>query len=284
MKILTQSRAWLLLLAGCLLPQAAPVPAGVPQPMFVFYGEARDTFGWPFQKGAGVTVVARQGTNECASYTIRGSLYPGVNFVLPIYLQDANANIAYSDKAVRPGSAVQILLVQGGVTQNLMGGPGSYVVGEAARFSNIILTAGTDADHDGLPDAWELELIAYLDDPRYATIWDINPNDDLDGDGVSNADEFAAGTFAFLRDDFFYIDYCRSAGGLFGLGFLSVPGKGYLVAESTNLSAGAWSYPAYSTGETNNFQTGPFTGNGDWMQVYVPRTNGFGAVRLEAKP
>lgn len=285
MKLLTQSRGWLLLAAGCLLTQAAPALAGVPQPMFFFYGEARDTFGWPIQSAtAGVTIVARQGTNECASYTIRGPLYPGINFMLPIYLQDANANVTYSPKAVRPGSTVQILLMQDGIAQDLIGGAAGYVVGEAARFTNVTMTAGTDVDQDGLPDAWERELIAYLDDPRYTTIWDINPHDDLDGDGISNAAEFAAGTFAFLRDDYFYIDYCRWAGGRFGLGFLSVPGKAYSVTESTNVVTGAWTYPAYAPSEGSALQTGPFSGSGDWMQVYLPRTNKFGAVRLEVKP
>ncbi|MEI8045409.1 MAG: hypothetical protein WCL11_28630 [Verrucomicrobiota bacterium] len=284
MKLLPQNRVWLLLLAGCLLPLAAPVPAGVPQPMFFFYGEARDAFGWPFQKGASATVVARQGTNDCASYTIQGPLYPGVNFVLPLYLQDANANVAYSDKAVRPGSTVQILLIQDGVTQDLMGASGGYVVGDAGRFSNIILTAGTDTDHDGLPDAWERELIAYLDDPRYATISDINPNDDPDGDGVSNMNEFLAGTFAFLRDDFLRIENYGASATFFGLGFLSVPGKAYSVAQSTNLAAGTWTYPPYAQSTNSLLQTGPFGGNGDWMQVYVPRTNRFGALRLQVSP
>ena len=285
MRIPIKSRGWLRLAAGVILAQAAPVPAGVPEPMFVFYGEARDTFGWPFQNGAtGATVVARQGTNDCARYTLQGPLYPGVNFVLPIYLQDANANVAYSSKAVRPGSTVQILLLQGGVTQDLMGGTTGYVVGDPARSTKVTLTAGTDLDHDGLPDAWERELIAYLDDPRYRTIEDINPNDDADGDGVSNADEFAAGTFAFLRDDYFAIDSCRATGGLFGLGFLSVPGKTYSVTESTNLAAGAWTFPAYGPGKGNAFQTGPFTGSGDWMQVYVLPTDKFGALRLQVAP
>ena len=284
MNILTQRLGWWLLVAGCLLPPAAPVPAGVPQPMFFFYGEARDTFGWPIRTAAGATVVARQGTNECGSVSIKGALYPGVNFVLPLYLQDANANVAYSSKAVRPGSTVQILLLQDGVTQELLGPTNGYVVGDAARFSNLTLTAGTDLDHDGLPDAWERELIAYLDDPRYQTIWEIHPNADGDGDGVSNADEFAAGTFAFLRDDYFYIDNCRATGELFGLGFLSVPGKAYSVLESTNLAAGTWASPAYAPGAGSALQTGPFTGTGDWMQVYVPRTNKLGAVRLQAAP
>ena len=284
MNLPAPTRRSLALAAALLLSVGAPVPAGVPQPMFFFYGEARDAFGWPFQNGAGATVVARQGTNECASYTIRGPIYPGINFVLPIYLHDANANVAYSDKAVRPGSTVQILLVQDGVTQELMGGSDGYMVGEAARFRNIILTAGTDVDHDGLPDAWERELIAYLDDPRYATIWDINPNDDLDGDGVSNANEFAAGTFAFLRDDFLRIENYGASASLFGLGFLSVPGKAYSVAQSTNLAGGTWTYPPYAQSPDGLWQTGPFGGSGDWMQVYVPRTNRFGALRLQVSP
>ena len=47
--------------------------------MFFFYGEARDTFGWPFQAAAGATVVSRQGTNECASFTINLKTALGIN-------------------------------------------------------------------------------------------------------------------------------------------------------------------------------------------------------------
>ena len=284
MNLPAPTRRSLALAAALLLSVGAPVPAGVPQPMFFFYGEARDTFGWPIQKGAGATVVARQGTNECASFSIKGPLYPGVNFVLPIYLQDANANIAYSDKAVRPGSTVQILLIQGGVTQDLLGGSGGYVVGEAARFSNILLTAGTDLDQDGLPDAWERELIAYLDDPRYTTIWDINPNDDADGDGVSNLNEFLAGTFAFLKDDYFRIDFLRPAGDLLELGFLSVPGKAYSLLESTNVVSPVWSAAFYAATPLGPLQTDAFSGSGDWMSVFLARTNRAGQFRMQVKP
>lgn len=170
------------------------------------------------------------------------------------------------------------------MTQDLVGASGGYVVGEAGRFSNIILTVGTDADHDGLPDAWERELIAYLDDPRYATISDINPNDDADGDGVSNMNEFLAGTFAFLRDDFLRIENYGASASLFGLGFLSVPGKAYSVAQSTNLASGTWTCPPYVQSTNGLWQPGPFGGDGDWMQVYVPRTNGFRALRLQVSP
>jgi hypothetical protein len=284
MNLPSPTRRSLALAAALLISAAAPVPAGVPQPMFFFYGEARDTFGWPFQAAAGATVVARQGTNKCASFTIKGPLYPGVNFVLPLYLQDANANVAYSDQAVRPGSTVQILLIQDGVTQNLLGGPGNYVVGEAARFANVTLTAGTDLDQDGLPDAWEEELIAYLDDPRYRTIGDINPNDDADGDGVSNLNEFLAGTFAFLRDDYFRIDWLSPSGNLLELGFLSVPGKAYSLLESTNVASQVWSAAPYAATPLGPLQTDTFSGSGDWMSVFLARTNRAGQFRMQVKP
>ncbi|MCX6893563.1 MAG: hypothetical protein NTX51_18895 [Verrucomicrobia bacterium] len=279
------SRFWLPLAAAAVLLLAAPpVPAGIPMPMFVIYGTIRDTYGWPIQSGAGAIVVAQQGTNECARYVIQNPLYPGVNYMLPIYLQDSNAGANYSAKAVLPGSLVQLSVIQNGVTQSLMPASTTCLVGSPAQAVNMPLTLGTDLDGDGLPDGWEQELIAYLDDPRYRTIWDIRPNEDADGDGVSNLNEFLAGTFAFLRDDFLRIENYGTSASLFGFGFLTVPGKAYSVAQSTNLGAGTWSYPPYAQTTNGVLQTGPFSGSGDWMQVYVPRTNGFGALRLQVSP
>jgi hypothetical protein len=270
-----------LLFAAFIVDHSSFSRAGVPAPMFIFYGEARDVYGWPIQSGA--KVVARQGTNECASCNINGMFYPGVNFSLPLYLQDTHTNVNYSPKAVTPGSTVQILLIQGGVTQSLLEGS-SYVVGDPARSRNITISAGTDADHDGLSDDWELELIAYLNNPLYRTIWDIHPGADLDGDLVSNADEFAAGTFAFLGEDYFYIEYCHRAAGRLGMEFLSVPGKAYSVGESSNLVAGVWRTPNYASSSNGVMQSGPFSGNGDWMQVYLDPTNWVRAARLQVKP
>ena len=79
MNLPSPTRRSLALAAALLLSVGAPVPAGVPQPMFFFYGEARDTFGWPFQAAAGATVVSRQGTNECASFTINLKTALGIN-------------------------------------------------------------------------------------------------------------------------------------------------------------------------------------------------------------
>lgn len=58
----------------------------------------------------------------------------------------------------------------------------------------------TDLDGDGLPDQWEQAIIDNSPDPSALTIEDIEPNDDFDGDGLSNLREFQLGLNPYLVD------------------------------------------------------------------------------------
>lgn len=77
--------------------------------------------------------------------------------------------------------------------------PGQYqvpvtVTDSKGRQTKVVVpfqtTAGSDTDHDGLPDAWEEE---YGLSP-YSALGDDGPAGDPDADGVSNLDEYKAGT------------------------------------------------------------------------------------------
>ncbi len=58
---------------------------------------------------------------------------------------------------------------------------------ETALSNRYGLGGGTngDSDHNGLPDAWELQYFGHIG---------VDPNADPDGDGLTNAQEFAAGS------------------------------------------------------------------------------------------
>jgi hypothetical protein len=60
--------------------------------------------------------------------------------------------------------------------------------------SNAVLTVLADTDHDGLADSWQTNSSLH---PCFTGSLTSNPPDgarDDDGDGVSNADEYRAGT------------------------------------------------------------------------------------------
>jgi len=71
------------------------------------------------------------------------------------------------------------------------------------------LSAAEDADQDGLPDAWEDAQLAGLSDPS-----DSSDQSDPDNDGLSNIDEYIAGSPATNNASCFEVRLDHSAGAL----------------------------------------------------------------------
>lgn len=63
----------------------------------------------------------------------------------------------------------------------------------ASALTRFDFTLGEDLDDDGLPDGWELAQLAMIGS---SDLNDLDPDDDLDFDGLSNRAEFIAGTVA----------------------------------------------------------------------------------------
>jgi len=64
----------------------------------------------------------------------------------------------------------------------------------ADRTNSVITLSDPDDDSDGLPDWWEMQIVNDNDADNIKSVYDLNPEDDYDGDGVSNGNEFANGT------------------------------------------------------------------------------------------
>jgi hypothetical protein len=90
-----------------------------------------------------------------------------------------------------------------------------------------------DANGSGLPIAWELE--------NFGTT-NINPNADPDGDGMSNLQEYIAGTNPNNPESNLRITAitAHATGNSATLTWTSVPSRLYYVEERTNLTFGAW--------------------------------------------
>lgn len=265
---------------GCLL-LSQTLLAGLPQPMFVFYGQARDGYGLPYLTNA--EVVLLRGTNEVARHTIRGSLTPGVNFALYAHLDDGRSTTPYSSRAVRSGDTVSIVVRHGNAASTIMESRIIPPVGQPGELVLIQVTASDDADADGLPDTWEQELIAWSDG-LLQNLFDVRPEDDFDSDGMSNVDEYRAGTFSFLAYDYLYVEaYERTPNQRLRLMFLSVPGKIYSVACSTNPAETVWRPSPFALSDTDAFQETPMEGTGDWVSLYVPIDTRTWFFRLNAR-
>lgn len=240
--------------------------------MVVYYGQAKDGFGWPYQDGADVILLS--GTNEVARHDIDGSLTPGVNFMLQVPIDDGRDDDRYVGTAMRTGEVVSIVVRDSVGQKTIMESNAVPAIPAAGEIVLVNVTAGEDTDGDGLSDDWERELIAWLNDPAFSTIEDIHPGDDADGDGQANEDEYHAGTFAFLNYDFFYAEQFKpAANDRYYIEFLGIPGKVYRIEDAEiDVVAGGydWAPCAYALTETGDWQDGPVEGAGDWIRFYVP--------------
>jgi len=119
----------------------------------------------------------------------------------------------------------------------------------------MMLTAGFDDDGDSLPDHFERWIIE--NSPDHNTLADVNPGDDLDGDGTTVYEEWIAGTNPLDPNDVFRIvsweivesgesrDLLVTVGGR--------AGRGYTLVESATLDT-PWNTVA-STGPLASDQT-----------------------------
>ena len=103
-------------------------------------------------------------------------------------------------------------------------------IGLPGQTTNLDLTIGEDSDGDGLPDAWERALLKNGDN-----LADINPNDDADGDGMSNLEEYISGNYAFDKDDGLKVDIVSVHDEHVTIKFLGISGRSYLPFMSNDL-------------------------------------------------
>ena len=102
-----------------------------------------------------------------------------------------------------------------------------------------LFVTGFDTDHDGIPDWWMLRYFGHL--TGQAADHSL-PDDDPDGDGLSNREEYAAGTDPNDAQSVLRFEAWQAAGSFAGIQFrfAAVAGVGYTLQYREGLGKGSW--------------------------------------------
>jgi hypothetical protein len=257
---------------------ALAAEAGTPLPAQIVYGRVRNAYGFPYMESA--RIIVSKGSVECSRYTIAGILADGMNYRLTLDMDSGGA--PYAPYAVKTGDALNVSVEVGGDALPLIptnrlvaGAPGSAV--------QLDFCTGTDADGDGLPDEWE-RLLCEQSGGRLTGIADVKPDDDFDGDGLTNGQEFRACTFAFLDTDVLQVDdFERISATRLKLRFLSSPGMTYKFVATEALNSGSWYPLRFALRDDAPVSYQELVGDGNYQTVIVEAAGSTMFVRLIAQ-
>ena len=222
-----------LLLLVCI----APVRAYPPAPAFTVYGTVRDAFGWELVANEAEVIFRETTTDRVIG---RGPVEMGAalteNYRVLLPLDHARAGAPYRAEAVTALAAFKIEVVVDGIKWFPVQMRATPVTSLAtAEFTEVDLSLSVDGDGDQLPDLWEQwQLEAAGMDPSMILL--ITKDGDLDGDGMSNYDEYIAGTFALITQDNLRLEFVGIAPDDWSeMQFVAVIGKTYYLERSRNL-------------------------------------------------
>ena len=223
------------LLAGALgLGLASPFAAAFPPaPHHTIVGLIRDELGNPvstraaevaFETTAGITLKA----------AIVPGLRPGVNYKILVPMDSGLTDVLYKPTALHPAAPFKLRVRIGAKVFLPLEMAADYArLGQPGEETRLDLTLGEDSDGDGLPDAWERALA--VRSGGQLGLDQINPGDDLDADGLSNLNEYLAGTYAYDAQDGFTLKIAEAQGTRSVLEFVTVRCRAYSILGSTDM-------------------------------------------------
>ena len=239
---------WVIALAFLLPGSGFAFP---PAPDHQIYGMVRDALGEPLMIDNAVVILETADGVQIKTSVVP-NLEAGVNYRLSIPMDAGLTSDNYKPTALRPLVSFRLKVIIGTTTYLPLELKGSYAnLGKPAGRTHLDLTLGEDSNGDGLPDAWQSMVIDMLGGTGILALGDITPDGDADGDGMSNMQEYIAGTYAFDSTDALKLDIAGFNAGRPLLDFMVIGGRSYAIQASTNLTAWSavnFSLPAEASG------------------------------------
>jgi len=222
-----------------LLLAASGARAFPPAPSYTLHGIVRDQTG-QVVRAENASVVLFKGAVEAGRALIGPLAPPDQNYKLAVRIDQARPGTTlYHPGAVAAQGTFSLLVELGGQRYYPIEVRGNLTAGKGGESVRLDLTLGEDADHDGLPDAWEQwQLYQAGKFPGDDGLWAIDlidRNGDFDGDGQNNFTEYLAGTFAGDATEHFGLAIKSKTADTVQFEFFAITGKTYTLERSTDL-------------------------------------------------
>ena len=202
-----------------------------PAPHHTIEGLVRNEYGKPIVgDNISVMAISKEGGKEISE--VNNVYRPGVNYSLNIPMEStAGRNFFYSGAFRQEMDFTLKILINGKEYLPIEMIGNTTKMGIPGEVTLLDLTIGEDIDGDGLPDAWERSIATITG----KNIEQIKPNDDSDGDGLTNIQEYISGSYAFDKNDGVIVELKSINSNRAILQFMAISGRSYSIESSKDL-------------------------------------------------
>jgi hypothetical protein len=252
----------------CLL--SVKVFAYPPAPHHILEGLVRNEQGVPIL-GDNIMVIAVSTEGGSIVSKVNEVFRPGVNYSLNVPMESGVGRNLFDTAAFKHKVEFSLKVIIDGkdyLPIEMIGNTSK--MGMPGETTYLDLTIGEDRDGDGLPDAWERGIASFTGQ----SLDQIGPNDDSDGDGLSNLQEYISGSYAFDKNDGVVIHMKEVSVEKAKFEFLVIPGRTYSIEMSTDFRE--WNQTDFKVtrGNIEENLSHFIAGKVENLSVYVPLSGG----------
>jgi len=200
----------------------------------------RDEYGKALQLDGASVVFSKNGKQVLRVPIESGSLL-NQNYQIRLRMDMQRlGTIKYNDLAQNSGEQFTLAVRINDIIYQPIEMSTPPTIGKPGERVRLNLTLGVDSDGDGIPDAWKISQLyaaGIMPDENGWRFDLLDRNGDFDGDGISNYNEYIAGTYATDSSDYLSLKLVEKQQTSVRLSFYSIIGKTYSLEASSDMKS-----------------------------------------------